>query len=347
LTFLARHLNATGSRDLAWWRLHRTAPRLVAAASGLVAGVVLGFAVMLYEWLFDGFLNGLLLGPVVSLVFGLVVRFTRGLTIGHVAGLLFGINLLGAGVGMGLDEGDLVVGGLGFYVAGSISIVIITVLAVRTVGFTPTEVPAYADLRLRGRTRLLARQLTSWAGGRLVLRFVPGFAAGLVFGTVLGFIDEVSSGARAGLVFGLVIGTATWLAVGLIEWAETPMTDDRPRTPVTTFRRDLRLVYLKSLVGGAMFGGAFWLHDMLSGTGGPPTGLSVGIVLTIAIALGVGLHQPSGRYLATVSVLHTRHRLPLRLLDFLDDAHRLGILRQAGPVYQFRHARLQDHLARS
>jgi hypothetical protein len=32
-------------------------------------------------------------------------------------------------------------------------------------------------------------------------------------------------------------------------------------------------------------------------------------------------------------------------MTFLGDAHRRGVLRQAGAVYQFRHARLQDHLA--
>ena len=43
--------------------------------------------------------------------------------------------------------------------------------------------------------------------------------------------------------------------------------------------------------------------------------------------------------------LGLRHRLPLRLMGFLDDAYRLGLLRVVGPVYQFRHADLQDHLA--
>jgi hypothetical protein len=37
-------------------------------------------------------------------------------------------------------------------------------------------------------------------------------------------------------------------------------------------------------------------------------------------------------------------RLPWRLIAFLDDACQQGVLRQAGAVYQFRHARLQDHL---
>jgi hypothetical protein len=39
-------------------------------------------------------------------------------------------------------------------------------------------------------------------------------------------------------------------------------------------------------------------------------------------------------------------RLPWRLPEFLDDAYRRGVLRRAGAVYQFRHARLQEHFAR-
>jgi hypothetical protein len=37
--------------------------------------------------------------------------------------------------------------------------------------------------------------------------------------------------------------------------------------------------------------------------------------------------------------------LPWRLVSFLQDAHRRGVLRQAGAVYQFRHIELQHRLA--
>jgi hypothetical protein len=37
-------------------------------------------------------------------------------------------------------------------------------------------------------------------------------------------------------------------------------------------------------------------------------------------------------------------RMPWAMTAFLDDAYQRGVLRQAGAVYQFRHARLQDHL---
>src|SRR5439155_16138794 len=45
--------------------------------------------------------------------------------------------------------------------------------------------------------------------------------------------------------------------------------------------------------------------------------------------------------------LASRQRLPWRLIHFLEDAHRRGVLRQAGPIYQFRHIRLQTHLTES
>ena len=38
-------------------------------------------------------------------------------------------------------------------------------------------------------------------------------------------------------------------------------------------------------------------------------------------------------------------RSDVGFMHFLDDAHRLGLLRTVGPIYQFRHAELHDHLA--
>jgi hypothetical protein len=53
-----------------------------------------------------------------------------------------------------------------------------------------------------------------------------------------------------------------------------------------------------------------------------------------------------GRWLLLVRFwLPLTGRLPWRTFEFLDDACRRGVLRRAGGVYQFRHARLQDRLA--
>ncbi|MEU1374924.1 NACHT domain-containing protein [Streptomyces triculaminicus] len=51
------------------------------------------------------------------------------------------------------------------------------------------------------------------------------------------------------------------------------------------------------------------------------------------------------QYTAARALLALQGMLPWRLQPFLADAHRLGILRQVGALYQFRHARLQHHLA--
>lgn len=345
LTFLARHMTRLGSRDFAWWHLHRAAPRTVAVVSGLVAGLTLALAAGFHEWWFQlGLSHAVVTGPAIGLVFGLVVGFARGLTVGHVLGLVFGLSLLGPGVTALVVYGQPVVG-LVFTLPAAVLIVFVAVLAVRAVGFTPADRPAYADLRLRGRTRPLGRKLIGWAEGGLVLRFVPGFAVGLVFGGILGFAGEVRNGLVSGLLFGFVFGVASWFAIGVTAWAETPITDERPETPAVTFRRDLRLVYVKSVTGGCALGVAFGVQDLLTGASGLLTALSLGVLMAMAIGLGVGLNQPSGRYLVAAAVLGVRKQLPLRLLHFLDDAHRLGLLRQTGPVYQFRHAKLQDRLA--
>jgi hypothetical protein len=43
--------------------------------------------------------------------------------------------------------------------------------------------------------------------------------------------------------------------------------------------------------------------------------------------------------------LAARRQQPVALMDFLEDAQRRGVLRQAGAVWEFRHANLQRHLA--
>ncbi|MET1075907.1 MAG: NACHT domain-containing protein [Umezawaea sp.] len=67
-------------------------------------------------------------------------------------------------------------------------------------------------------------------------------------------------------------------------------------------------------------------------------GLCVGAVQTVA-------YQAWGRFGLARAYLAATGRLPWRLMAFLREAHRRGVLRQAGPVYQFRHARLCDRLA--
>jgi hypothetical protein len=76
----------------------------------------------------------------------------------------------------------------------------------------------------------------------------------------------------------------------------------------------------------------------------PAAGFAAGAVFGLAVGLSIFMSRAWGSFVLSVPWLTMRGQVPLRLVRFLDDAHRRGVLRQAGAVYQFRHARLQDRL---
>jgi hypothetical protein len=77
-------------------------------------------------------------------------------------------------------------------------------------------------------------------------------------------------------------------------------------------------------------------------------GLSYGVVLGLMVGLAVASLTAWGTWMVFARVwLPVNGRVPWSLPEFLEDAYRRGVLRRAGAVYQFRHARLQDHLTRS
>src|SRR5215831_17314614 len=89
------------------------------------------------------------------------------------------------------------------------------------------------------------------------------------------------------------------------------------------------------------------------GLGYSATGLPVwfGLIYSLGIALGVGLGFmlfTTRTWPASVAFVQLARRWhsPIRLMRFLEDAHQRQVLRIVGPVYQFRHARLQDRLAK-
>lgn len=138
--------------------------------------------------------------------------------------------------------------------------------------------------------------------------------------------------------------------VGFSRWASTPVTDAQPQTPGVTLRRDLQLISVRSLAFGLMLGPAFGIAGaMAKGFTGLIAAVEAGVVFGIAgggvFVLTFGFTGAGSVYLVAVTVLGVRRRLPLRLMRFLDDAHRLGLFRQEGPAFQFRYAQLQDRLA--
>ncbi|WP_062650279.1 hypothetical protein [Streptomyces maremycinicus] len=79
-------------------------------------------------------------------------------------------------------------------------------------------------------------------------------------------------------------------------------------------------------------------------------GLGTGLASGVSAALVVGAMTGPVSNLAVATALtavqlSAEEGTPVHLMSFLEDARRRNLLRTSGPVYQFRHARLQKHLA--
>jgi hypothetical protein len=105
-------------------------------------------------------------------------------------------------------------------------------------------------------------------------------------------------------------------------------------------------------LGGRLAGG-FTFGPVLGLTFGLTGGLVLRLVLVVVLRFGPAerIMSASGttawaRWLILSRLwLPLTGRLPWPVMAFLEGAYQRGVLRQAGAVYQFRHTRLQDHLA--
>ena len=266
---------------------------------------------------------------------GLVVGLVVGLVFGRWGGLVFG---LGAGLGTGLGSG-LMIGSSGGFVGG-----------------TPRRI---------GKLRIdEVLDLSEDAGflqtviGWLLIGGLAGLVAGLVFGLGAGLAGGYGAGIAGGAVGGLVVGLAGWTWLALATGLVYPEDTSTP-SPVVSWRNDRRCALRLGLVGGLVVGlvsvpavgfvvwlgnggfrGALWVALAF----GPAVGLVGGLLGALVAGLGNSQVWPSSLAAAQLAI---RWHTPLRLMRFLDDAHGRNILRTVGPVYQFRHARLQDRLART
>ena len=186
---------------------------------------------------------------------------------------------------------------------------------------------------------------------------VPGIVYALTGGimcAVFGLAIRVGAGQIAALAVGVGIGAglAGALAVGL---SRSTADDASPLTPRVSWRRDqafglavglmlgLGLCLGVGLGLGLTF--AFALESAVP-TPAQVTGLVLVFVWLLVFGLVFGLVFPRTWTVSlTFAQLALRWHTPVRLLRFLEDARQRDVLRTIGPVYQFRHARLQDHLA--
>ncbi|MFF1423038.1 NACHT domain-containing protein [Streptomyces sp. NPDC058280] len=315
LSFLARHLDKFRTPDLAWWQLGTTVPL---ASRMVLVGIATGLVYGLLSCLVHG-LGG----------FGLMDVLVSGLLNGSMTGLSFG---LAHGVVARFIDG----------------------------AFQPSRV----RLSLRGRQT-----------GRARPRFLPRFMAGLVVGP----IAQVTGNLLAGVVnvaayqepfwllarvlnagfWGLVVGVGAALVLGSTAWFEEPIDTQEATSPTGLLNTNRATVLRQALVLGVVFGllillGSWVMAGLLprhmwgvTVVWTPAMGLRSGILSGLGSALVAALALTAwGRWVVLArGWLPLTGRLPWAVSAFLEDAHRRGVLRRNGAFYQFRHARLQHHLA--
>jgi transcriptional regulator with XRE-family HTH domain len=210
---------------------------------------------------------------------------------------------------------------------------------------------AFEPSRVRLRTRGGARQLRAKFGPRLLVGVVGGIGLGLLLGLAgaagsrpMGFVEF---GFLALFATGAGLGTLTGFGWGLMAGLEVPIDIRSAVSPADLLRTNRATVVVEFLGGGLVLGLAHLLVLTLALGHAEPAAFVLDLVLGPVIGLAIGICLTAwGQWLIFARVwLPLTGRLPWSVAAFLDDACRRGVLRQVGAVYQFRHARLQAHLA--
>ncbi|MFF2374967.1 helix-turn-helix domain-containing protein [Streptomyces xiamenensis] len=331
LGYLADSLHRSGrdQQDLAWWRIGASRPR---AARVLHVAVASALCVAAAAWIVT--LLVLLLTPGGSWDAG--AALVESALLGTLAGTAFGAvhGLLIAGEGAAIAPARV---RLAFPRAGrgAVHRPLRTVarhfglltLGGGTVGAGYAGVMALQAAYYQGRSLTDPALLRGTLINMLVLALVFGAAAGLILGLLALFEAPVDISAAAGPVPLLISHRTTVLRQALI--------------------------IAPTLALGIGLGGHLAVH-LLQGPLGPlrwspRDGLLTGAVSGLGGTAAYSLAFTAwGQWLTVCRIwLPLRGRLPRDPAAFLEDAYRRGVLRRSGAVYQFRHLRLQQHLARS
>lgn len=152
-------------------------------------------------------------------------------------------------------------------------------------------------------------------------------AGGLVYGLTFGAAFGPAMGLVAGLMYEFVSLSALWTV---------PLPRAATATLTARYRNNRRASIGVGLAAGLVVG------LMVEPAGGLASAFGlVGLALGFGVVFRFGLMQVS----LTELVLATTGAGRVKFIQVLEDAHHRQVLRQAGAVYQFRHAELQDHLA--
>jgi hypothetical protein len=180
--------------------------------------------------------------------------------------------------------------------------------------------------------------------GQIVRLLVSTLTFALAMGLFAGFTIGRQQGLAAGVAFGLGIGIFS-LPIAFVArlkrlW-EIPLSATAA-TPSTEYRHNRRTSTVFALGIGLVFGLFFGIP---AGTlYGFASGLWAGILIGLMIGSQIGLKSPAPLVALAQFVLAITGDGRVRFIRLLEDAHHRQVLRQAGAIYQFRHAELQEHL---
>ena len=315
LAWIAHNMGT--SQDLPWWDISAWIPRWkLRLTRGLVDGLALALALALAAALASGIRHGaadLAYGFGIGLVFGIVTPLR---TKPAVARMLVSRHkrrrrYLLAGLAAGLTAGCLSWAGGGGIAGGIATALIFGGLFGLAFRYWPRFGSGLADT-----PRMLVLRWPRRQELRPIL--------------VIGF-----------LCFPLLIPAL------LAMWA-TPIADSPSASAASIYRADRRT----SMIYGLIYGLPFGLIGVKAGLDAAHRiGVAAGIAASIAFVFGILLISwlAAGQVplLKLTELFLSRHRSNrIKFLSLLEDAFDRQVLRQAGTVYQFRHAALQMHLAR-
>ncbi|WP_406730180.1 NACHT domain-containing protein [Streptomyces sp. NBC_01794] len=204
-------------------------------------------------------------------------------------------------------------------------------------------------------------------GGRVVWRWNwSGFLAAFVLGGAMTLLAAWAGQAAPPMISPnspyadwsavVLVGVVVALLAGLVGASGFGLTVRRPDltsaiSPRTVLAQDQATSAAMGFTTGIAFMIVFGLAAaLITVTGGIDISQAGSITLLCGLlgaAIGALQHTSYILFLAAQRHLAKHEDFPRDLMAFLEDAHQhRGVLRQIGPVYQFRHIDLQRHLAR-
>ncbi|WP_052120464.1 NACHT domain-containing protein [Amycolatopsis sp. MJM2582] len=372
LVSIATHLEEDRGRttDIAWWAIQRAAsPLFFVICIGVMCGVAMGTATGLVDvigvgvgvgvltampiglilrstvlralpsatgglsgGLVGGFGGGILGGLTAELAFGtpdqVASTAATGLAIGAAVGPTVGLgSSRGRGAKAGLITGLVggLVGGLFDQRLGPVSSIALNALGCAVIG----------GLNMRNAVSVPAKGFR-WS--------VVGVGVGIIAGLGIGVMVALTTTATIGIAVGGLVAVTAAFAGGM-ETASAHVT--KAASPRLTLTHDRTAFFALTAAFGVPVGLSTGFTIGVVREGGIAAGIVAGMCIGVAVGVWVGCLQTAwGQFLVVRVWQAVRGDLPWRLIGFLEDAHlRRGVLRQVGPVYQFRHAELQHRLA--